>query len=121
MQRRIRWRQVHSDRMKNDVRIEGIVLSIVSWRRIFGTTDRKGDGQDRRRYDDEMDIEMNEIERDDDDLKTDDGWDVRAGVGALGKGTHLDRKGRIVYECRGRDGQRSRGRRCIRTASTRRI
>ena len=79
-------------------------------------TDGKGDGQERRRYDDETDIEM-----DDDDLKTDDGWDVRAGVGALGKGKQLDRKGRIVYECRGRDGQRSRGRRCIRTALTRRI
>ena len=84
-------------------------------------TDGKGDGQDRRRYDDEMDMEKNEIEKDDDDLKTDGGWDVGAGVGALGKGKHLDRKGRIVYECRGRDGQRSRGRRCIRTASTRRI
>ena len=63
MQRRIRWRQVHSDRMKNDVRGEGIVLSIVSWRRIFGKTDRKGDGQERRQYDDETDIEMDEIER----------------------------------------------------------
>ena len=63
MQRRICWRQVHSDRMKNDVQVEGIVLSIVSWRRIFGTTDRKGDGQDRRRYDDETDIGMDEIER----------------------------------------------------------
>ena len=41
---------------------------------------------------------MDEIERDDDDLKTDDGWDVRAGVAVLGKGKHLDRKGRIVYE-----------------------
>ena len=80
-----------------------------------------GDGQERRRYDDEMDIETDEIERDDDDLKTDGGWDVRAGVAALGKGKHLDRKGRIVYECRGRDGQRLRGRRCIRTALTRRI
>ena len=96
-------------------------MSIVSRRRFFGTMDRKGDGQDRRRYDDETDIEMNEIERDDDDLKTDDGWDVRAGVGVLGKGKHLDWKGRIVYECRGRDGRRPRGRRSIRTASTRRI
>ena len=91
-------------------------MSIVSWRCIFGTTDRKGDGQDRRQYDDETDIEM-----DDDDLKMDGGRDVRAGVAALGKGKHLDRKGRIVYECRGRDGQRSRGRRSIQTASTRRI
>ena len=79
------------------------------------------DGQDRRRYDDETDIEKDKIEKDDDDLKTDGGWDVRAGVAVLGKGKHLDRKGRIVYECRGRDGQRSRGRRCIRTALTRRI
>ena len=84
-------------------------------------TDGKGDGQDRRRYDDETDMEMDEIERDDDDLKTDDGWDVRAGVAVSGKGKHLDWKGRIVYECRGREGQRPRGRRCIRTASTRRI
>ena len=84
-------------------------------------TDCRGDGQDRRRYDDETDIEKDEIERDDDDLKTDGGWDVRAGVAALGKGQHLDRKGRIAYECRGRDGQRSRGRRYIRTASTRHI
>ena len=87
----------------------------------MGKTDRKGDGQDRRRYDDETDMEMDEIERDDDNLKMDGGWDVRAGVAALGKGKHLDRKGRIVYECRGRDGQRSRGRQSIRTASTRRI
>ena len=86
MQRRICWREVRSDRMKSDVRVEGIVLSIVSWRRIFGTTDRKGDGQDRRRYDDETDIEMDEIERDDDDLKTDGGWDVRAGGGRVGQG-----------------------------------
>ena len=114
MQRRIRWRQVHSDRMKNDVRVEGIVLSIVSWRCVFGKTDREGDGQDRRRYDDKTDIEMDEMERDDDNLKTDGGWDVRAGVAALGKGKHLDRKGRIVYECRGRDGQRPRGRQSIR-------
>ena len=81
MQRRIRWRQVHSDRTKNDVRGEGIVLSIVSWRCIFG-----GDGQCRGRYDDETDIEMDEIERDDDDLKTGDGWDVRAGGGSVGQG-----------------------------------
>ena len=84
-------------------------------------TDGKGDGRDRQRYDDKTDIETDEIERDDDDLKTDDGWDVRAGVAALGKGKQSDRKGRIVYECRGRDGQRSRGRRCIWTALTRRI
>ena len=44
------------------------------------------DGQDRRRYDDETDIEMDEIERDDDDLKTDGGWDVRAGGGRVGQG-----------------------------------
>ena len=81
MQRRIRCRQVHSDRTKNDVRGEGIVLSIVSWRRIFGKTDRKGDGQDRRRYDDETDIEM-----DNDILKMDGGWDVRAGGGSVGQG-----------------------------------
>ena len=73
MQRCIRWRQVHSDRMKNDVQVEGIVLSIVSWRCIFGTADRKGDGQDRRRYDDETDIEKDEMKRDDDNLKTDGG------------------------------------------------
>ena len=35
---------------------------------------------------------------DNDILKMDGGRDVRAGVGALGKGKHLDRKGRIVYE-----------------------
>ena len=70
----------------------------MSWRCIFGTTDCKGDGQDRRRYDDETDIEKDKMKRDDDDLKTDGGWDVRAGVAALGKGKHLDRKGRIVYE-----------------------
>ena len=84
-------------------------------------TNCRGDGQDRRRYDDETDIEKDEIEKDDDDLKTDGGWDVRAGVEASGKGKHVDRKGRIVYECRGRDRHRSRGRRSIRTASTRRI
>ena len=66
---------------------------------FWGTrTDCKGDGQCRGRYDDETDIEMDDIERDDDDLKTDDGWDVRAGVAVLGKGKHSDRKGRIVYE-----------------------
>ena len=96
-------------------------MSIVSWRRFFGTTDRKEDGQGRGRYYDKTDIEMDEIEKDDDDLKTDGGWDVRAGVGVLGEGKHLDWKGGIVYEYRGRDGQRLRGRRCIRTASTRRI
>ena len=70
----------------------------MSWRCIFGTADRKGDGQDRRRYDDETDMEMDEMKRDDDNLKTDGGWDVRAGVAALGEGKHLVRKGRIVYE-----------------------
>ena len=89
-------------------------MSIVNWRCIFEKTDCRGDGQDRRRYDDKTDIEKDEIERDDDNLKTEGGWDVRAGVGALGKGKQLDWKGRIVYECRGRDGQRSRGRRSIR-------
>ena len=49
MQRRIRWRQVHSDRMKNDVQGEGIVLSIVSWRCIFGTMDRTDDDMMTRR------------------------------------------------------------------------
>ena len=93
MQRRICWRQVHSDRTKNDVRGEGIVLSIVSWRRIFGKTDRKGDGQDRQQYDDETDIEMDEIERDDDDLKTDEGWDVRAGGGSVGQGEAFGQEG----------------------------
>ena len=49
-------------------------------------TNCKGDGQCRGRYDDETDIEMDEIERDDADLKTDDGWDVRAGGGSVGQG-----------------------------------
>ena len=36
MQRRICWREVRSDRMKSDVRAEGIVLIVMSWRCIFG-------------------------------------------------------------------------------------
>ena len=45
MQRRICWREVRSDRMKSDVRVEGIVLIVMSWRCIFGGRRRDFGGE----------------------------------------------------------------------------